>query len=84
MARFPSNRIIPTHKGNRELIRVHYGIKIPDGDISFKVKSEEKKWENGKAFAFNDFYEHGGWNNTEEDRIILIVDLDRKMILNGV
>ena len=84
MARFPSNRIIPTHKGNRELIRVHYGIKIPEGDISFKVKNEEKKWENGKAFAFNDFYEHGGWNNTEQDRIILIVDLDRKMILNGV
>jgi len=84
MARFPANRIIPTHKGNRELIRIHYGIKIPEGDISFKVKNEEKKWENGKAFAFNDFYEHGGWNNTEQDRIILIVDLDRKMILRGV
>jgi len=84
MARFPANRIIPTHKGNRELIRIHYGIKIPEGDISFKVKNEEKKWENGKAFAFNDLYEHGGWNNTEQDRIILIVDLDRKMILRGV
>ena len=84
IARFPSNRIIPIHKGNRELVRIHYGIKVPDGDIAFMVKGEEKKWENGKCFAFNDFYEHGGWNNTEYDRIILIVDLDRKMILNGV
>ena len=84
LARFPSNRIIPPHKGNKKIIRMHYGIKVPDGDISFKVKGEEKKWENGKAFAFNDFYEHGAWNNTEYDRIILIVDLDRKMILNGV
>ena len=84
IARFPSNRIIPIHKGNRELVRIHYGIKVPDGDIAFTVKGEEKKWENGKAFAFNDFYEHGGWNNTNSDRIILIVDLDRKMILNGV
>ena len=84
IARFPSNRIIPIHKGNRELVRIHYGIKFPDGDIAFMVKGEEKKWENGKCFAFNDFYEHGGWNNTEYDRIILIVDLDRKMILNGV
>ena len=84
IARFPSNRIIPIHKGNRELVRIHYGIKVPDGDIAFTVKGEEKKWENGKVFAFNDFYEHGGWNNTEYDRIILIVDLDRKMILNGV
>ena len=84
IARFPSNRIIPIHKGNRELVRIHYGIDVPDGDIAFTVKGEEKKWENGKAFAFNDFYEHGGWNNTEYDRIILIVDLDRKMILNGV
>jgi hypothetical protein len=84
IARFPSNRIIPVHKGNRELVRIHYGVKVPDGDIAFTVKGEEKKWENGKAFAFNDFYEHGGWNNTNSDRIILIVDLDRKMILNGV
>ena len=84
LARFPSNRIIPPHKANKQLIRIHYGIKVPDGDIAFTVKGEEKKWENGKAFAFNDFYEHGGWNNTNSDRIILIVDLDRKMILNGV
>ena len=84
IARFPSNRIIPIHKGNRELVRIHYGIDVPDGDIAFLVKGEEKKWENGKVFAFNDFYEHGGWNNTDCDRIILIVDLDRKMILNGV
>ena len=84
IARFPSNRIIPIHKGNRELVRIHYGIDVPDGDIAFTVKGEEKKWENGKVFAFNDFYEHGGWNNTNSDRIILIVDLDRKMILNGV
>ena len=84
IARFPSNRIIPIHKGNRELVRIHYGIDVPDGDIAFTVKGEEKKWENGKAFAFNDFYEHGAWNNTNSDRIILIVDLDRKMILNGV
>ena len=84
ISRFPSNRIIPIHKGNRELVRIHYGIDVPDGDIAFTVKGEEKKWENGKAFAFNDFYEHGGWNNTNSDRIILIVDLDRKMILNGV
>lgn len=83
VARFPSNRVIPTHKGNRELVRIHYGIKVPEGDIAFKVKGVEKKWENGKCFAFNDFFEHGGWNNTEYDRIILIVDLDRKMILNG-
>ena len=82
IARFPSDRIIPIHKGNPELVRMHYGVKIPDGDIGFAVKGEEKKWENGKCFAFNDFYEHGGWNNTNSDRIILIIDLDRKMILN--
>ncbi len=83
IARFPSDRIIPIHKGNPELVRMHYGVKVPDGDIGFTVKGEEKKWENGKCFAFNDFYEHGGWNNTNSDRIILIIDLDRKMILNG-
>jgi hypothetical protein len=84
IAKFPAQRLIPLHKGNKEIIRVHYGIKIPDGDIGFCVKGEKKRWENGKCFAFNDFFEHNGWNNTEEDRIILIVDLDRKIVLNKI
>ena len=46
IARFPSSRIIPKHKGNRDLVRIHYGIDVPDGDIAFTVKGEEKKWEN--------------------------------------
>ena len=53
-------------------------------NLEFWKKRIFEKWENGKCFAFNDFYEHGGWNNTDYDRIILIVDLDRKMILNRV
>ena len=77
IARFPSNRIIPIHKGNRELVRIHYGIDVPDGDIAFTVKGEDKKWEEGKCLAFNDFYEHEAWNNTNQDRINLIVDVVR-------
>ena len=82
IARFPSKQIIPLHKGNKNIIRIHFGLDIPDGDIGFCVKGIEKKWINGKCFAFNDFFEHNGWNSTEEDRIILIIDLDRKMLLN--
>lgn len=82
IARFPSNKIIPPHRGNKDIIRIHYGLDVPRGDIGFYVKGEKKEWINGKCFAFNDFFEHGGWNNTEKDRIILIVDLDRKLVIN--
>jgi len=82
IARFPSKQIIPPHKGNKNIIRIHFGLDVPEGDIGFYVKGVKRKWVNGKCFAFNDFFEHGGWNNTEKDRIILIVDLDRKLTIN--
>lgn len=83
LAIFPAQREIPLHRGNKDIIRLHFGLIVPDGDIEFCVRGNRKRWENGKCFAFNDFYEHRGWNNTEKDRIILIVDLNRKGILNA-
>jgi len=82
VAKFPSHSYIPPHRGDKNIIRIHLGLIVPDGDIMFCVKGECKKWSNGKSLAFNDFYEHQAWNNTEEDRINLIVDVNRKFILN--
>jgi len=77
IARFPAGRIIPLHRGYPMLIRIHMGLIVPEGDIGFCVKGEKRKWENGKCLAFNDSSEHTAWNNTEVDRINLIVDVLR-------
>ena len=77
VAKFPSGRSIPLHRGDRKIRRIHLGLDVPEGDIFFQVRGEKKKWEVGKCLAFNDFYEHTAWNNTDKDRINLIVDIKR-------
>ena len=77
IAKLPAGRSLPLHRGDRKIRRIHLGLDVPKGDIKFCVKGEEREWENGKCLGFNDFFEHRAWNNTDEDRINLIVDIKR-------
>tara|TARA_B100000579_G_scaffold437884_1_gene469668 strand:+ start:1501 stop:2103 length:603 start_codon:yes stop_codon:yes gene_type:complete len=77
IAKFPAGKELPTHRGYKEILRIHLGLIVPDGDIGFCVNGNKTKWENGKCLAFNDFFEHSAWNYTNEDRINLIVDVKR-------
>ena len=39
--------------------------------------SETRKWEVGKALIFDDTIEHEAWNDSKEDRLVLIFDIWR-------
>ena len=75
IARFSANQFIPLHKGYPMLNRVHMGLIVPEGDITFCVGGEKRKWEERKCLAFNDGSEHTAWNNTDIDRVVMIVDV---------
>ena len=77
IAKLPAGRSLPLHRGDRKIRRIHLGLDVPEGDIKFCVKGEERKWENGKCLGFNDFFEHTAWNNTDKDRTNLILDIKR-------
>ena len=77
IAKLPAGRSLPLHRGDRKIRRIHLGLDVPKGDIKFCVKGEERQWENGKCLGFNDFFEHRAWNNTDKDRINLILDIKR-------
>ena len=36
-------------------------------------------WKEGEIFVFDDTYEHEVWNDTDEERVILLFDFDRPM-----
>ena len=38
-----------------------------------------KVWRPGEVFVFDDTYEHEVWNDTDEERVILLFDFDRPM-----
>ncbi|MCX7728863.1 MAG: aspartyl/asparaginyl beta-hydroxylase domain-containing protein [Bacteroidia bacterium] len=68
-------RILP-HKGfTKMVLRVHLGLIIPDGDIGIRVGHEVKQWKAGKLLILDDSFEHEAWNNTNQDRVVLMFDI---------
>lgn len=66
---------IPPHGGvtNTRLV-CHVPLVIPPG-CGFRVGSETRQWELGNAWVFDDTIEHEAWNDSDEPRYILIIDL---------
>jgi aspartyl/asparaginyl beta-hydroxylase (cupin superfamily) len=68
---------IPPHTGqtNARLI-VHLPLIVPDG-CGFRVGNETRTWTPGKALIFDDSIEHEAWNESGEQRAVLIFDIWR-------
>ena len=68
---------IPAHTGiiNARLI-CHLPLVVPPG-CGFRVGNEVREWEVGKLLIFDDTIEHEAWNDSDEDRVVLIFDVWR-------
>ena len=65
---------IPPHTGVTNMrATIHLGLIVPLG-CGFRVGGETREWRSGKAWAFDDTIEHEAWNDSGEDRVVLIVD----------
>jgi aspartyl/asparaginyl beta-hydroxylase (cupin superfamily) len=69
-------RIAP-HTGmfNTRLV-CHLPLIVPPGCF-FRVGNEVREWREGKLFIFDDTIEHEAWNDSSEDRVVLIFDIWR-------
>jgi aspartyl/asparaginyl beta-hydroxylase (cupin superfamily) len=69
-------RIAP-HTGthNARLI-CHLPLIVPPG-CGFRVGNEVRHWEVGKLLIFDDTIEHEAWNDSDQDRVVLIFDIWR-------
>lgn len=66
---------IPPHTGvaNTRLV-CHLPLIVPP-DCGFRVGASTREWRVGESFVFDDTIEHEAWNDSDELRVILIVDL---------
>jgi len=74
------NAQITPHFGETNAsVRVHLGLTIPGQlpAVGFKVNGVSRSWEEGKALVFCDGFEHSGWNHSNQDRYILLLDIIR-------
>jgi aspartate beta-hydroxylase len=66
---------LPAHTGttNTRSI-VHLPLVIPEG-CGFRVGSQVRPWQKGKAWVFDDSINHEAWNDSDQIRIVLIFDI---------
>jgi aspartyl/asparaginyl beta-hydroxylase (cupin superfamily) len=66
---------IPPHTGSSNVrTTVHLPLVVPEA-CGFRVGSETRTVEAGKAWAFDDTIEHEAWNDSDEPRAVLIFDV---------
>jgi hypothetical protein len=72
----PKSKIPPHFGSSNALIRSHLGIVVPDNlpKLGIRVKSEERCWEEGKMTSFCESHRHYVWNNSDSERIVLLID----------
>ncbi len=75
----PNTTIKPHHGDTNAIIRCHMGLGVPAPlpECGFKVGNEMRSWEDGKILMFCDAHIHTAWNNTSENRYILLIDIMR-------
>jgi len=54
-------------------LTVHLALNIPT-NAGIRVGSETRTWTPGKVLAFDDSFNHEAWNNSDEERIVLIFE----------
>ncbi|MGY0636350.1 MAG: aspartyl/asparaginyl beta-hydroxylase domain-containing protein [Paraglaciecola chathamensis] len=69
---------IPPHHGllNTRLI-CHLPIIVPENCGALRVGNQTRTWHEGKALIFDDSVEHEAWNNSNEERVVLLFDIWR-------
>ena len=78
----PAQSIIERHIGienkKGENIRIHIPLIVPEGDLFLEAQGEEVDWQH--PWGFNNQYMHSAHNNTEEHRLIMLIDLKRTYV----
>jgi len=73
---------IPAHKGiTKGVVRTHLGLIVPREREKCRIRVADgiRAWEAGKLFVIDDTYEHEVWNDTDEERVVLVFDFERPM-----
>jgi aspartate beta-hydroxylase len=66
---------LPPHTGSTNTrVIVHLPLLVPDG-CRFRVGSQTRSVEKGRAWVFDDSIEHEAWNDSDIPRVILIFDI---------
>lgn len=77
---------VPRHTGpTKAIITAHLGLIVPlrRENCHMRVGDADVVWEAGRLVIFDDMYPHEVWNDTDEDRIVLMLHVKRPLRFPG-
>jgi beta-hydroxylase len=73
---------VPRHKGfTKALLNVHLGLRIPAGVESCRIQidGQDHGWREGELLIIDDTYPHEVWNQSQQSRALLFIQVLRPM-----
>ncbi|HEY1836838.1 MAG: aspartyl/asparaginyl beta-hydroxylase domain-containing protein [Rhizomicrobium sp.] len=77
---------VPRHTGpTKAILTAHLGLIVPlrRERCHMDVAGHDMVWDEGKIFVFDDMFPHEVWNDTDEDRVILLLHVKRPLKFPG-
>ena len=77
----PRKHILDHRGPYKGVLRYHLGLIVPEDAASCRIRVGEdiRNWEEGKSLIFDDTFNHEVWNDTDETRVVLFVDVMRPL-----
>ena len=77
----PRKHILDHRGPYKGVLRYHLGLIVPQRRAACRIRVGEdvRHWEQGKSMVFDDTYNHEVWNDTDETRVVLFVDVLRPL-----
>jgi len=77
----PRKHILDHRGPYKGVLRYHLGLIVPREAEACRIRVGEdiRHWEEGKSMIFDDTFNHEVWNDTDETRVVLFVDVLRPL-----
>jgi ornithine lipid ester-linked acyl 2-hydroxylase len=77
----PRKHILDHRGPYKGVLRYHLGLIVPRDAEACRIRVGEdiRHWEEGKSLIFDDTFNHEVWNDTDETRVVLFVDVLRPL-----
>ncbi len=77
----PRKHILDHRGPYKGVLRYHLGLIVPRDaeDCRIRVGEDFRHWLQGESMVFDDTYNHEVWNDTDETRVVLFVDVLRPL-----
>ncbi len=77
----PHKHILDHRGPYKGVLRYHLGLIVPEqaAQCRIRVGDDIRHWEKGKSLIFDDTFNHEVWNDTDQTRVVLFVDVLRPL-----